>query len=206
MTEKEKATAKDLMYAWQKGWSSYIPNEKDDHPAILQLAKTCSSIARVDMEEEEGYMRIKQGIANIAAFCSGSLKWRATKLHLIEIKYQEVLLEMNEWRKAKASDKDKIEQNYIIDKERQRKQQEDFILSEKARVKSLIWAIDNWDYIWEHSERVYYKTNKQVSLDRKASIEDLQKKDENFILELKRETESMVQRWRDKLKTETIKP
>lgn len=203
-TEKQINFCKDMMYGWMKGWPSYIQDYNEDYKAIWIIAAKCANIAKVSMQEEDGYMRIKAGICNIGVYCSTSINWNRHNLHYIVEGLERCLIEMNAWRKAKASDKEKIEQAEKIQNEQKEKSFIDKAMQEKQRIKSLIWSIENWDYIWEHSERTAKKTANKVCMDRKASLKDLEKKDEKFIEDLKDDVSIMIQNWREILKKEKI--
>jgi len=203
MNSKDTEKARDLFQAWAKGWPSYIPDPKSDYPAIIRLAETCAKIAGVDLDEEEGYMRIKNGLANISTYCSQTEKWKFRKLAYIEVAYQTVLIEMNAWRKANEKAKNAMEQAYNYSEEQKRKNREDKRLREEQRVKSLIWALQNWDYIWEYSERLSIKSGKKTNLSYDLARKDI----ENMTVEqwviLQRQVNEMKRRWVEEEKVRT---
>lgn len=195
MNKNSNETARDLMFAWIKGWSGYIQEPKDDYPAILSIAEKCSNVAQISIDEEEGYMRIKNGLANIATFCSGNTQYRSLNLFKIDKQLQSILIEMNAWRKSKASEKDKMMQDHMLYEERKRLKETNEREKEKERIKSLKWAIDTWDYIWEHSEQVAIKTNYSTCLSREEAIKDLETKPIEHIEKLKEQVKEMKDRW-----------
>ena len=199
MNKTTENLGSDLMHGWIKGWSNYIQNPKDDYPAIIRIAEKCSKIAGVSLDEEEGYMRIKAGLAKIAAFCRSKTEWTTFNLFFIDLNLQKVLLHMQACERATEAQKEKINEAGRKFTEHQLKQKQDEALRKKQQKESLIWAIENWDEYWEYSERVYIKTSKAVVLkydEAKKRFLDISEENRNEIIEA---VKSLKEEWQNEL-------
>lgn len=177
------------MYGWTTGWPEYIQEPKSDYPAITSIAEKAAKIAGVSMDEEEGYMRIKNGLASIAAFCRNSITWQTKNIHYINNGLQAVLLEMSAYKRAKEKDIDKLKENErVLNAQSLKRKQEEKEMRESSK-RSLIETIEDWDYIWEHSYRVYKESKSSICLTREQSEKDLEKRGEEFTEAIKKDVE-----------------
>ncbi len=199
-TQQQINFCRDMLYGWRVGWPEYIPNEKDDFPALYSIANKCAKISQVSLDEEEGYAKIKNGIARIAAFCRDSLKWQVLNLFKIDAALQSILIEMQAYSRAKASEQEKLKANERYFSDQQKKRTEDEREMEKARIESLKWSINEWDYIWEYSEMVAKATNYTTCLNEEQSLKALKERGEDFITALKEATEARREKWKLELK------
>lgn len=201
MQNKSKENlARDLMYGWCTGWNEYIQNPKDDYPAIISIAEKCAKIAGVSMEEEEGYMRIKSGLARIALFCRESIEWKVKNLFKINQGLQDVLLQMQAYAKAKEAEQAKLKENERIWNEAKAKRIHEEKLQRESSKKALIYCIEEWDYVWEYSYRVYNETKGIRVLKYEAALKEIQSKETEFTEKLKKETEEKRDEYKLKLK------
>lgn len=200
MDKSNESLAKDLMYGWIKGWPNYIQNPKADYPAIIRIAEKCAKISGVSLDEEEGYMRIKNGLATIAAHCKSQIKWTTFNIFNIDIRLQDILLEMQAFSKAKEADKEKLRQagkeyNEAIQK---RKAAEKEMRDESKRI--LIEQIADWDIVWQYSYEVWEKTNKTIALKYNQAEKKLLEMSEENRNEVRKRYETRLNNWKEKLK------
>ncbi len=199
-TDQEKKFASDMMHGWKVGWPSYIENPSDDYPAITEIAKECARIAWVSLDEEEGYMRIKSGLARISLFCSESINWKTKNLFYISNGLQNVLLQMQAYSKANKAEKEKL---YESDQQYNEAKIKRIAEEKKMRADSkkiLIELIENWDIINEYDYKVYNDTNMMLVLGyEKAKIvfDKLPEEEKKEIEKLQRER---IKRYKEKLK------
>ena len=199
-TEQEKRFAMDMMYGWLIGWPEYIQEPKDDWPAITSIAKKAAKVAQVSLDEEEGYMKIKNGLAQIAAFCRDSLEWKVRNLHYIDNGLQNVLLQMSAYKKSKEAQREKLKEVEKIDFAQTEKRRQEEKLHRQGKKEALIYCINKQDYIWEYSQIRYNETNKLVVLKYDEAKKILEEKPVEFIEELKRNLEVKRDRWKQILK------
>lgn len=136
MSNQETNLQKDLLEAWKKGWNSYVGGFTSDGSAIVEIFTQLGLIAKVNLDEEEGYMRIKNAIALVAKHCSSHRDFSTKNISYIQKALQTILLEM--------SANKKIQLKY--DQKQQRineKKEHEKLMSESER-QAKEWVEKNW--------------------------------------------------------------
>jgi hypothetical protein len=92
----------DFLQSWISAWTDYILFPKEDSQPIYEMAQECARIARVDLDEETGFIRVLAALGSIARYCSQSKEWRDKNLFKINQCLQTIMQEMMADKKTRT--------------------------------------------------------------------------------------------------------
>lgn len=171
--------SQDLMKSWKKGWPEYIHMPAQDNEPIIAIARECAKLARVDLDEEEGFLRVINGIQKIAEFCRSTKRWRSDNLYQINQAIQSVLQQMmgKRWdQEEEEYEKSLADRVYNESRARREKHEEEMRISSEASKK---WVEENCT---EEDDAKYQAWMKSIQPGRVISIDQGRDQDLNKAL------------------------
>lgn len=134
---KVNEISQDLIRSWKKGWNDYVVLPGRDEKPILDLARECAKILKVDLDEQKGFLRVMEALEKIGKFCGSDKNWWDKNLFTINQCLSTIMQEMQAKKKSqKAAEYDLTAADRLYGQQKtERRRAEEEMRKESDRLK-----------------------------------------------------------------------